>query len=219
MEIDNLSTNNFKGTFILQPKISQTRELIPNVIKKGRQIFYDLKTEGDVVIVTKDKYDKRVCDFIERECVPFEYYPEISTKSGLDDEQPSKLKKLININNNCIVRNIKVLNKFLSGKQIHLSKQSDYIKEAINTMRLNIGDSKVQINDKGMFFIRDEGKKRTIKSSGFKSGMAYFCVIPDSINQSIQRFLVGSNGKSIIQEYNHPENWKQFNKAFNKAIE
>ena len=66
--INNLQINNkpnFKGTFVLNPQNVQVRKVIPDIIKKGRQIFYDIKNEGDVVIVTKDKYDKRVRDFIE----------------------------------------------------------------------------------------------------------------------------------------------------------
>ena len=55
----------FKGAFVLKPQNAQVKEAVPNIIKKGKQIFYNIKNEGDVVIVTKDKYDKRVRDFIE----------------------------------------------------------------------------------------------------------------------------------------------------------
>ena len=117
--INNLQINNkpnFKGTFVLNPQNVQVRKVIPDIIKKGRQIFYDIKNEGDVVIVTKDKYDKRVRDFIEEKNLEFSYYPEISTRSGLDDEIPSGLKTLINIKNNCVIKdlNLYILGDILS---------------------------------------------------------------------------------------------------------
>lgn len=216
MEINKNTNTNFTGTFIFRPESIKTREAIPNVIKKGRQIFYNIKNEGDVVIVTKDKYDKYVGDFINSENVAFSYYPEISTKSGLDDQVPSTLQSLLNIKNNCVVRNLKMLNKFLLNNGIHLSKQSEYLQEAMNTLRLNIGTSKVKIDDKGVFVIRDEAKKRTIKSTGFRGGIAYIHVIPDSISQETKRFLIGRNGKEVIKEYNTPNEILYFYKIFKK---
>lgn len=219
MDVNNISTNNFKGAFVLKPKTQQIREAIPNIIPKGRQIFRDIKTEGDVVIVTKDKYDKKVRDFIKAGEYPFAYYPEISTKSGLDDEIPSGLKHLMRIKNNCVVRNMNILDRFLVSRKPHLSEQSKYIQDAVDTLRLNTGSAKVQIDEKGIFFMRDEDKKRTIRSTGFRDGIAYVCVIPDSMTQDVRRFLVGKNGKEVIKEFITPSEMADFNRAFTKAIE
>lgn len=219
MNTNNISTNNFKGAFVLKPKTQQMREIIPNIIPKGRQIFRDIKSEGDVVLVTKDKYDKKVRDFIKAEDVTFEYYPEISTKDGLDDEIPSGLKELMRIKNNCVVRHINILNKYMSARKPHLSEQSRYIQDAVDIIRLNIGNAKVQIDGKGFFFIRDNAKERTIKSTGFKNGQTYISVVPDSLNQDVQRYLIGKNGKEIIKNFETPNDWKAFNKAFAKALE
>lgn len=213
------NTPNFTGAFILKPNNAQTKEIIPNIIKKGRQIFYNIKEEGDVVLVTKDKYDKSVRDFIEAENIKFRYYPEISTKSGLDDEVPSRLKTLLNIKNNCIVRTLSILDKFIPNNPLHLSKQSEYIHEAMNTLRLNISSAKIEIDDKGLFIIKDKAKQRTIKSTGFKNGMSYICIIPDSPTQASRRILVGKNGKEIIKEYNTPKEIKDFLKTFKKLME
>lgn len=218
MEINNLSTNSFKGTFVLRPNTLQTREAIPNIVKKGRQIFHDIKSEGDVVLVTKDKYDNRVREFIESANLSFEYYPEISTQSGLDDEIPEKLKKLITTQNNCVVKNLKLLGKFLPITNLHLSKQSEYLQEAVNTLRLNTENARVQIDDNGIFFIRDEAKKRTIKSTGFKSGMAYIYVRPDDWQCCpTQRFLLSQNGKKVERKYETPDEWRAFARAFKKS--
>ena len=213
-------SNNFKGTFILNTKNQTVKNAIPDIIKKGRQLFYNIKNDGDIVLVTKDKYDKKVYEFINNEKIQFSYYPEISTKSGLDDEIPSKLKKLLNINNNCIINNPALLSKFLSNnKKLHLSKQSEYLQEAINTLRLNIEKLKIDINEKGIFVIRDADKHRTIKSTGFRGGMSYVFVIPDALYEASRRVLIGKNGKEIVKEYTTPNEMLEFNKKFQKFVE
>ena len=212
------SNINFSGTFILRPDNIQTKNAIPSIIKKGRQILYNIKNEGDVVIVTKNNYDSHIRDFIEAKNLNFEYYPQISTKSGLDDQIPSKLKNLLKINDNCVISNLKILNKFLQKRTPNLSKQTEYLYEATNTLRLNIENPKIKIDDKGIFIIRDEAKKRTIKSTGFQNGNSYICVIPDNPNMETGRFLIGKNGKNIIKEYNTPKEIIHFYKTFKEII-
>lgn len=114
---------------------------------------------------------------------------------------------------------MELLNKFLSPEELHLSKQSEYIHEALNTLRLNIENAKIEIDKKGLFVVRDGVKNRTIKSTGFRKGGAYFCIIPDSVNESIQRFFINKNGKELVRQYMTPSEMISFNKAFNKAVE
>ena len=99
---------------------------------------------------------------------------------------------------------------------MNLNAQSEYIQNAIDTLRLNTSGARVQIDDNGMFFVRDEAKQRTINTFGFKNGMAYLYVRPDHVEyQDSRRVLVGKNGQEIIKEFETPKDWKKFNKAFN----
>lgn len=221
MQINKNSNTNFTGAFIINTKNNQIKEAIPAIIKKGRQIFYDIKNEGDVVLVTKNKYDYRVKDFIEShyDKLKFEYYPEISTKSGLDDEFPAKLKQMLNIKNNCVISNLKLLNKFLQKNKLHLSKQCENLYDAINTLRLNIENPKIEINDNGFLVIRDNNKKRTIKSTGFYRGSGFVHVIPDSPILEAKKYIFNRNGKGISKEYSTPREMLRFLKHFKKAME
>lgn len=207
---------NFKGAFIIKPTNTQVKEAVPNIIKKGRQLFYNIKDDGDVVIVARDKYDKRVRNFIAEQKLDFTYYPEISTQSGLDDQVPSKLKTLLNIKNNCLVQDLNLLDKFLSNTNLHLNKQSEYLQDALDTLRLNTGKAKITIDNKGIFVVRDTDKQRTIKSTGFHSGCAYVCIVPDSTGQEVKRYLISKNGKEITKEFNTPKDILYFNKIFKK---
>lgn len=218
MQINTNNNTNFTGTFILKPVDSGTKDAVKNIVNKGRQIFYNIKDEGDVVIVTRDKFDKKIRDFIESSNTKFIYYPEISTMSGLDDEIPSGLIRLLNVKNNCLIRSLNLLNRFLQNSNTHLSKQCEYLHEAMNTLRLNVGNSKIRIDNNGTFIIRDNAKNRTIKSTGFRNGAAYVHIIPDSIAQESKRFLIGKNGKEIIKEYNTPKEILDFYKTFKRLI-
>lgn len=217
MKTNNISNTSFKGSFVINSKNSRIKEAIPQIIKRGRQLFYDIKQDGDVVIVTKDKYDKRVAEFIDSNNLEFEYYPEISTSSGLDDQIPSVLKNMLKIKNNCVIKDLGLLNKFFKNSKLHLSTQSKYLQDTVDTLRLNIENSKVEIDSKGRFLIRDAVKERTVVSAGFNSGTSYVYVIPDSLNQDTKRFLIGKNGKEIIKEFSTPKEMSAFNKAFKKA--
>ncbi len=219
MQVNKKSNINFSGTFIIKPKTNEIKETIPNLIKKGKQIFYDVKNEGDIAIVTRDTYDGKIKDFIESSNLGFEYYPEISTKSGLDDEIPSTLKNILDIKNNCVIDNMQTLNKYLHKHKIHLSKQIEYLHEAMNTLRLNIEDLKIKFNDKGLFVIRDESKKRTIKSTGFRGGAALIHVIPDSHAQESKKIMLYKNGKEVQKEYNTPNEIFNFLKTFKSFID
>lgn len=220
MKINNNNNNNtnFTGTFILKTKNAQAKEAIPNIIKKGRQIFHNIKYHDDIVIVTKDKYDYKVRDFIESSNIDFEYYPEISTKSGLDNQKPFGLQQLLFVKNNCAIDNIKTLDTFLK-KHIPLSKQIEYLHNTMETLRLNIELPEIKIDKNNLFVIRDEAKKRNIKSTGFNNGDSFIHVIPDSKLEETKKYRVVKNGKSLEKEYKTPDEIIYFLKMFKKAID
>ncbi len=218
MKINNNNNTNFTGTFILQPKNLQTKEAIPNIITKGRQIFHNIKYYGDVTIVTKDKYDYKVRDFIKSSNTKFEYYPEISTKSGLDNQKPFGLQQLLFVKNNCTIDNIKTLDIFLK-KHTPLSKQIEYLHNALETLRLNIELPEIKIDKNNLFVIRDEAKKRTIKATGFDSGDSFIHIIPDSKIEESKKYRVIKNGKCVEKEYKTPDEIIYFLKMFKKSMD
>lgn len=220
MKINNNYNNNtnFTGTFILQPRNLKTKEEIPNIIKKGRQIFHNIKYYGDVTIVTKDKYDHKVRDFIKSTHTKFEYFPEISTKSGLDSQNSYGLQQLLFVKNNCMINNLKTLDTFLK-KHTPLSKQIEYIRNSLDTLNLNIEMPEIKIDKNNLFVIRDEAKKRTIKSTGFNDGDSFIHVIPDSKLEETKKCRLVQNGKRVDKEYKTPDEILYFLKMFKKAID
>ena len=97
MQITNNQSNlNFSGSFRIPRGKFKAQHEIPQLFTQGRQIFYDIKEDGDMFIVLRDNYDRRVAKYIKENNVSgLEYYPEINTKSGLDDQKPEGLIVLL----------------------------------------------------------------------------------------------------------------------------
>ena len=93
MQITNNQSNlNFSGSFRIPRGNLKAQHEIPQLFTQGRQIFYDIKEDGDMFIVLRDNYDRRVAKYIKENNVSgLEYYLEINTKSGLDDQKPAGL--------------------------------------------------------------------------------------------------------------------------------
>ena len=95
MLINNLNSTSFLGGFRFKQMPIEAKNEFPNVIKKGRQIFYDFENKGDVFILTRGEKDYAVIKFIRKNKLESVYYPELNTKMGMDDEKPEELSKLI----------------------------------------------------------------------------------------------------------------------------
>ena len=96
--LNNQSNINFNGAFRIKPREIKAKAEIPQLFTQRKQVFNDILEKGDEVIVLKDSrnYDKRVLEYAKENNVSgLEYYPDITTKSGLDPEQPEGLLVLI----------------------------------------------------------------------------------------------------------------------------
>ena len=66
MQITNNQSNlNFSGSFRIPSGKLKAQHEIPQLFTQGRQIFYDIKEDGDMFIVLRDNYDRRVAKYIK----------------------------------------------------------------------------------------------------------------------------------------------------------
>ena len=99
MNIQRTSNQNFCGGFRLRNVSDEVKTKIPELInKRGKQVFNNFENTNDVFVVVRDKYDRIVAKFIKDNGISLEYYPQISTKSGLDTECPELLSELLKKN-------------------------------------------------------------------------------------------------------------------------
>ncbi len=218
MQISN-STNstNFKGTFRIKPTEIKAKNEIPELFTQGKQIFNNIKQAGDRVIVLRDNYDKRVGKYIkENEIKGIEYYPQINTKSGLDDEKPEALRKLLFDKTTEVKTGIqKILARISEQKKIlkpHKAKKE--LEKVSNALRLNIEQPIISSNEESTL-IRDEIKKRTIEIISPNNATSYVYIKPDSLNEDSIKCIINGKG-TIVKTYTTPNEITKFSKLFNQ---
>ena len=220
MQVSNQSNINFSGAFRIKPSEIKAKADIPELFTQGRQVFHDILEKGDQVIVLRDKYDKRVGKYIQENNISgIEYYPEINTKCGLDDEQPEGLLALINSKTKVIKEDIKeiltaITQQKRTPKAPKTPKAHKEAEKIANTLRLNIEAPQITSN-KSLTKIRDEHKKRTIEVIMPNKGTIYAHVIPDSMCESSTKCILDGKGK-IVKSFETPNEIHKFNVLFSK---
>ena len=220
MQVSNQSNINFSGAFRIKPSEIKAKADIPELFTQGRQVFHDILEKGDQVIVLRDKYDKRVGKYIQENNISgIEYYPEINTKCGLDDEQPEGLLALINSKTKVIKDDIKeiltaITQQKRTPKAPKTPKAHKEAEKIANTLRLNIEAPQITSN-KSFTKIRDEHKKRTIEVIMPNKGTIYAHVIPDSMCESSTKCILDGKGK-IVKSFETPNEIHKFNVLFRK---
>jgi len=95
MQVNNITDTNFQGGFRFKQMPVVARKDLTEFITTKKQVFNDFEAIGDVFLVTRDKTNSKVAQFIRKHNLKFEFYPTINTKCGLDTEMPEKLTQLI----------------------------------------------------------------------------------------------------------------------------
>ena len=186
---------------------------------QGRQVFHNILEDGDEVIVVRKNYDKRVANYLKDNNIRgVEYYPEIDTKCGLDDEIPEGLLKLIKSKSVVVIENLEeIVSSIASRANVPRRKVPKIDKELnkiANALRLNIENPKV-VSNKSFTRIRDEHKMRTIEVIAPNSATSYVHVIPDSLNEQSVKCILNGKGQ-IVKTFDTPNEIHKFNLLFNK---
>lgn len=220
--LNNTSNTNFSGAFRIKRPYAKAKAEIPAMFTQGRQIFRDIKENGDMVIVLRDNYDKRVGQYIQENYpIEIEYYPEINTKSGLDDEKPEELKKLIKDKSTIVKRGLKNILAAISEQKV-IKKPKKYraakeVEKIANALRLNIENPQISSN-KSLTRIRDEQKKRTIEIIATNPATSYVYVKPDSLDSDSIKCIINGKGQ-IVKTFETPKDISKFSKMFNTLKE
>ena len=220
--LNNTSNTNFSGAFRIERPYAKAKAEIPAMFTQGCQIFRDIKQKGDMVVVLRDNYDKRVGQYIQENYpIEIEYYPEINTKSGLDDEKPEELKKLIEDKSTIVKKGLKNILAAISEQKV-IKKPKKYratkeVEKIANALRLNIENPQIA-SDKSLTRIRDEQKKRTIEIIATNPATSYVYVKPDSLDSDSIKCIINGKGQ-IVKTFETPNDICKFNKIFKNLKE
>lgn len=214
-----INTNNlsFNGAFRLKPQHIKAQEEIPQLFTQGKQIFYNMLEKGDQVIVVRNSYDKRIYRYIENANLKdVEYYPNINTKSGLDDEIPEGLLKLLKDKSQKIITDLKEMAeisiKAKNIKPLQNPNSIDILNKVSESLRLNI-EKPIISTTKASTIIRDNAKERTIEIIMPNKGTCYVHVKPDCLWGDHIRCIIDGKGK-IVKYFETPKEMLDFKKKF-----
>lgn len=216
----NITNNNlnFNGGFRFRNMPLETKNKLPDLSKKGKQIFYDFENKGDVFLVVKDEINYKVANFIKENKLEFEFYPQINTKCGLDNEKPEGLQALLNkseikpLNTKTqLAKNItkqKLLNKVTINSPIYVP----------NILKGLLVDSNLNIKLKNGVTILDnkEFERKIYISRPLKADRYLVLIEPYSSAKPSERLLVNENGK-ILKKYSSPDEIHKFYTDFKKT--
>lgn len=217
--LNNQSNINFNGAFRFKPNEINAKADVPKLFTQGRQVFHNILEDGDEVIVLRKNYDKRVANYLKDNNIRgVEYYPEIDTKCGLDDEIPEGLLKLIKSKSAVVIENLEEIVSSISSRvnvpRRKVPKIDKELNKIANALRLNIENPKV-VSNKSFTRIRDEHKMRTIEVIAPNSATSYVHVIPDSLNEQSVKCILNGKGQ-IVKTFDTPNEIHKFNLLFNK---
>ena len=221
MNINNIGSTNFKGGFRFPNMPAEAKEKLPEVVKKRRQIFDNFEKSGDVFYTVRDKSDGKLIKFIQNHNLTFEYYPQISTKSGLDTEEPQKLSKLLKDTRPTPITTLTQLKKAISGRKNDgktlLASDKD-IEKIFETLELELDKVKTTVSPSGCKIVKDleTGEKIWI-SPASKNNIHYVLIEPKSLEQNVERYAISKDGQ-ILAEYKSINGIKQFKENFNSTL-
>ena len=218
MEINSISNTSFNGAFRLKGMTPEVKKQVPDIIKKGRQIFENFENTGDTFIACRDKLDYKIFKFAHANKVDFDYYPQINTQSGLDTDFPELVTEKLKGLKPAPSKNQAAQIIRAKSKLYKTQKNADLdIKKILTTLCMEPEGKEISMV-KGAQVIKDEEfARKVIISPVGKGKVRYVSVVPDSPNETIKRYAFDFNG-NIISTYQTPDGIKYFNKAFKEAL-
>ena len=213
--IKNSNKINFGGTFRIKAVENKAKKEIPALFTKNRQIFHDILEKGDEVIIIRDQHDKIIGKYIQENGIKnIEYYHEINTKSGLDDQKPEGLIKLIKDKTTRIITDLDEMLSVISKqrKVPKAPKSKNEIEKISNALRLYIENPQIHSTEHSTI-IRDNEKRRTIEIIMKNKGNTYVYVRPDSLCEDSIRCIIDGKG-NIMKSFETPDEIHKFIKKF-----
>lgn len=221
MQIFNNQSNiNFNGAFRIKPAEIKAQAEIPTLFTQGMQKFTNILEKGDMVVVVRDNYDKRVGNYLSENSVKgVEYFPKINTKCGLDDEKPEGLLALLKDKSLEVRTELEdILTAISKQKRVPrkpktLSAQKELAKIS-DVLRLNVENPEIMTN-KNFTRIRDSYKNRTIELISPNNATTYVYVKPDSLNEDSIKCIIDGKG-NIAKLAKTPDEIHKCMKTFSK---
>ena len=220
MNINNCTNLSFNGGFRFRAIPKDALEKLPNITPKGKQIFYDFENKGDVFLTIKNEYDYKALKFIKEHNLNFEYFPNINTKSGLDNEKHEPLSELIRKTNISPITTKTQLTRLLAERKkleninYHAPQ---YIDKILKTLYIEPQNISINLIKGAQVITENQSGRKIIISPRDKFDIYYVKVLHNDSAKSVERYAIAEDGM-ILSKYSSPEGIKSFQKRFNSLL-
>ena len=221
MQVNSSTNTSFQGGFRFRNMKPSAKIELPQIFKRGKQIFYDFEQKGDVFLLTRPEKDYDVAKFIRKHRLNFEYYPELSTKTReLDAEIHEPLTEMLNelkpekitdfqdmmltIKNKLRAENLAKLGLKPGLTPARIEEDS----RILASVGINMPQAKHSIKE-GLHMITNPNGGKAFVSAPSKNGFRYVMYQPKSLEEEVRRYAVASDGM-VIAEFRTPTEIAQF---------
>lgn len=210
---------NFKGAFWLHQPSAKIKNNILPTLGKHRQIFNNFTPEGDVLYITRKGADKNVAEFLmklieeqknkKKKTTKFEYYTDLTTKSGFDQEKPKEAIHIIENYKSKVITTIKELKDFFKlGNGIKLAfstnKKDNTLEKSLRALDLNPIDYVIKRkNGFNEIYTKDKSLVASISEPG-QYGFRYARVEPQIAGDEVKRYAI-RDGEIQFTYLNNPD--------------
>ena len=220
---------NFRGAILLkQPTKNNIEKKMLKVIGSHHQIFKNFTPEGDILYITRKGADKNVAELLSHHRTKYEFYTDLSTKSGFDDDLYEEARTILKNSKSTILRTRDELIDFFKLKKFqpieNATRKNNQINMSLKALGLNPEENIVNKKN-GYYDVTDADGNLKARISGpgqYGISFAYLYKEPEAateskdIYKSTKRYAI--RGKDIIFQYTNESGRSQFLKNYSRAV-
>ena len=213
---------NFKGAFILkQPKPFIKKAVLKEAVSgKYKQVFENFTPDGDMLLITRKGLDTKVAEFLTHHRTKYEVYPNLSTKSGFDNELYDEAKVILDNNKSQILKTRDELIKFFKLKEFKplfsTKRKKNPIENSLKALGFNTEKQTIKQRNGYSEVMSKDGKLLARISGPGQYGISFAFVEPKNMDESPLRYAL--RGGEIIFQYTSESGRVQFLKNYNRAV-
>ena len=214
------NTINFKGAIILKQPTPKIQNKIAKVLGAHKQIIQNFTPEGDVLYITRKGCDRNVADFLTHHRTKYEFYTDLSTKSGFDEELINEAREIIQKSTSRVLTKKDELIKFFKLNEIRplfsKKRKDNPIEYSLKALGYSTKDQTVKKRNGYSEVMSSDGKLLARISGPGQYGISFAFVEPKNADESPLRYAL--RGGEIIFQYTSESGRAQFLKNYNMAV-
>lgn len=225
---NNISNQSFKGGFLINYKNApkNMRAMFNEATGKNKkQIFENFMGDKNLVFyLMKHSRDYDAAEFICKNKLKFEYFPEMDTMLRFDLYNPSEVIDFIQTKTPQKINKFDELKRFVENfrtkcraKYIGKPRYEDSSEKILKGLKIEIEGVKTK-NNKGIITIKDtKNDGLVVISPKSKFGISYVFHKPSNKYENERRYAVNEAGE-LLATFNTPDGIRKFNECFNKTL-